>query len=382
MVRAPDNVAGLPFLYEGVVETEVAGMLPDAELAFLDEVMSHLDAHLKFQMLFELKRIHQSVGKTTVYVTHDRIEALSLSDTIAVMREGRIVEIGTPRQIYFESDRRFVADFIGETDFVPGQVLECAGGFVTVETAIGRFEGVPGDAIDGPLAQLMQAERLLAARRSASGEACLLLVDDDQDYVDTRGYYTATLEALSYDYEVWDVLSQGPPTANGRPGIHHVIARTMKDFGCRFKTMQGYRVERKAGWDTHGLPVEIEVEKQLGFTNKQQIEDYGIDKFNELCKKSVFRYINEWEKMTERIAFWVDLDEAYITYKNEYIQSVWWILKEFFTQGLLYQGHKVVPYCPRCGKVVIRRLGYIVQENNIINGKCKYCGYPIAGVWK
>jgi isoleucyl-tRNA synthetase len=145
------------------------------------------------------------------------------------------------------------------------------------------------------------------------------------------------------------VFFEGPPTANGRPGIHHVLARAFKDLFPRYKTMRGYHVNRRGGWDTHGLPVEIEVEKQLGFKNKQQIEEYGIDKFNELCRKSAFTYIQDWERLTDRIGYWVDLDTAYITYKNEYIESVWWILKTFWEKNLLYQGFKVVPYCPRCG---------------------------------
>ncbi len=145
------------------------------------------------------------------------------------------------------------------------------------------------------------------------------------------------------------VFYEGPPTANGRPGVHHVLARAFKDMFPRYKIMRGYHVSRRGGWDTHGLPVEIEVEKQLGFTNKQQIEEYGIDKFNELCKKSVFTYIQEWEKLTERIAFWVDLDTAYVTYTNDYIESVWWILKNFWEKDLLFKGYKIVPYCPRCG---------------------------------
>ena len=145
------------------------------------------------------------------------------------------------------------------------------------------------------------------------------------------------------------VMYEGPPTANGKPGIHHVIGRVYKDMFPRYKTMRGYWVDRRGGWDTHGLPVEIEVEKKLGFTNKSQIEAYGIDKFNELCKESAFTYIQEWEKITERIAYWVDFDRAYITYKNEYIESVWWLLKTIWEKDLLYQGYKVVPYCPRCG---------------------------------
>jgi isoleucyl-tRNA synthetase len=145
------------------------------------------------------------------------------------------------------------------------------------------------------------------------------------------------------------VFYEGPPTANGKPGVHHVLARAFKDMFPRYKTMCGYHVSRRGGWDTHGLPVEIEVEKQLGFTNKQQIEEYGIDKFNELCRKSVFTYIQDWERLTDRIAFWVDLEDAYVTYTNDYIESVWWILKDFWDKDLLYKGYKVVPYCPRCG---------------------------------
>jgi isoleucyl-tRNA synthetase len=145
------------------------------------------------------------------------------------------------------------------------------------------------------------------------------------------------------------VFYEGPPTANGKPGVHHVLARVFKDMFPRYKIMRGYHVSRRGGWDTHGLPVEIEVEKQLGFTNKQQIEAYGIDKFNELCKKSVFTYIRDWERLTERIGFWVDLEDAYVTYTNEYVESIWWILKNFWDKDLLYQGFKVVPYCSRCG---------------------------------
>ena len=145
------------------------------------------------------------------------------------------------------------------------------------------------------------------------------------------------------------VFYEGPPTANGRPGVHHVLARSFKDIFPRYKTMRGYHVSRRGGWDTHGLPVEIEVEKKLGFTNKQQIEDYGIGKFNELCRESAFTYIQEWEKLTDRIGYWVDLETAYVTFTNDYIESVWWILKNFWEKDLLYQGFKVVPYCPRCG---------------------------------
>jgi isoleucyl-tRNA synthetase len=145
------------------------------------------------------------------------------------------------------------------------------------------------------------------------------------------------------------VMYEGPPTANGKPGIHHVIGRVYKDMFPRYKTMQGFYVDRRGGWDTHGLPVEIEVERKLGFTNKAQIEEYGVAKFNALCKESAMSRIHDWEKMTERIGYWVDFDRAYITFKNEYIESVWWLLKQIWDKDLLYQGHKIVPYCPRCG---------------------------------
>jgi isoleucyl-tRNA synthetase len=142
---------------------------------------------------------------------------------------------------------------------------------------------------------------------------------------------------------------EGPPTANGKPGIHHVLARTLKDVICRYKTMQGYQVHRKAGWDTHGLPVEIEVEKQLGISSKPEIEAYGIEAFNKKCRESVFTYEKEWRRMTERIGYWIDMDHPYITLDNNYIETSWWILKQYFDKGLIYEGHKIMPYCARCG---------------------------------
>ncbi len=145
------------------------------------------------------------------------------------------------------------------------------------------------------------------------------------------------------------IFYEGPPTANGNPGIHHVIARALKDSVCRYKTMEGYQVKRKAGWDTHGLPVEIEVEKQLGLNNKQDIEAYGLDKFNHKCKESVFKYENNWREMTERMAYMIDLDNPYITLENDYIESVWWILDKMNKEGFIYEGHKILPYCSRCG---------------------------------
>lgn len=145
------------------------------------------------------------------------------------------------------------------------------------------------------------------------------------------------------------VFYEGPPTANGKPGVHHVLARAFKDLFPRYKIMRGYHISRRGGWDTHGLPVEIEVEKKHDFKNKQQIEEYGIAKFNAECKKSAFDYIQDWERLTDRIAFWVDLKTAYVTFTNEYIESLWWILRNLWDKELLYQGFKVVPYCPRCG---------------------------------
>jgi isoleucyl-tRNA synthetase len=147
---------------------------------------------------------------------------------------------------------------------------------------------------------------------------------------------------------VWSFY-EGPPTANGRPGSHHVLARVFKDVYPRYKTMCGYRVPRKAGWDCHGLPVELEVEKQLGISSKQEIEEYGIAEFNQRCRESVFEYVEEWNKLTERIGFWIDLDDPYVTLEDDYIESVWWSLRQLWDKGRLYEGHKVVPYCPRCG---------------------------------
>ncbi|HID20244.1 MAG TPA: isoleucine--tRNA ligase [Methanophagales archaeon] len=144
------------------------------------------------------------------------------------------------------------------------------------------------------------------------------------------------------------VFVEGPPTANGLPHPGHILTRVVKDLVLRYRTMRGYYVERKAGWDTHGLPVEIEVEKNLQINTKREIENYGIEKFNRKCKESVFRYEKEWVTATKRVGFWIDMDSPYITFDNNYIESVWWSLKETWKKGLLYKGHKVVPYCPRC----------------------------------
>ncbi len=159
---------------------------------------------------------------------------------------------------------------------------------------------------------------------------------------------------------------EGPPTANGKPGIHHVMARTLKDLVCRYKTLRGYQVHRKAGWDTHGLPVEIEVEKSLGIKNKNEIYEFGIEKFNKACHDSVFIYLDLWEKMTIRMGYWIDLKSAYITCDNNYIESVWWSLKQLFDKGLIYKEYKIVPQDPRSETVLSSHelaLGYRMTKD-------------------
>ncbi|MEA3253452.1 MAG: isoleucine--tRNA ligase, partial [Chloroflexota bacterium] len=145
------------------------------------------------------------------------------------------------------------------------------------------------------------------------------------------------------------VFYDGPPTTNGSPGIHHVLSRLYKDVPCRYKAMKGYYVERKAGWDTHGLPVELEVESSLGFNTKRQIEEYGVAQFNQRCRESVFKYIREWEVMVERVGQWIDMKDPYVTLKNDYIESCWWALKQLWDRNLIYRGYKTTPHCPRCG---------------------------------
>lgn len=145
------------------------------------------------------------------------------------------------------------------------------------------------------------------------------------------------------------VFYEGPPTANGRPGIHHLLARSFKDIILRYKTMQGFFVPRRGGWDTHGLPVEIEVEKKLGLKSKREIEKYGVGKFNAACRESVWQYREEWERLTERMGFWLDLKNAYVTYETSYVETLWWVIAEFAKKKLLYKSHKVVPWCTRCG---------------------------------
>ncbi|MDO8557086.1 MAG: class I tRNA ligase family protein [Candidatus Jorgensenbacteria bacterium] len=179
------------------------------------------------------------------------------------------------------------------------------------------------------------------------------------------------------------VFYEGPPTANGHPGLHHVLARAFKDIILRYKTMRGYYVPRKSGWDTHGLPVEIEVEKALGLKSKKEVEQYGIAEFNAKCKESVWKYKDEWEKLTERMGFWLDLKHPYITYDNRYMESVWYLLKEIWKKKLIYKGHKVVPWCTRCGTVLSSHevaQGYKETEDTSVYIKFKLkIGQKIGG---
>src|SRR5499427_6610237 len=161
-----------------------------------------------------------------------------------------------------------------------------------------------------------------------------------------EGTYEASL-AQREDAPRW-IFYEGPPTANGKPGTHHVLARAFKDLFPRYRTMKGFFVERKAGWDTHGLPVELEIEKKLGISGKQQIEEFGIARFNELCRQSVYTYVDAWTEVSKRMAFWQDYDRAYWTLTSDYIQSVWWALKSMWDRALIYKGFRVAPYCPRC----------------------------------
>jgi isoleucyl-tRNA synthetase len=176
--------------------------------------------------------------------------------------------------------------------------------------------------------------------------------------------------------ETWSFY-EGPPTANGRPGSHHVLARVFKDVYPRYRTMCGYRVPRKAGWDCHGLPVELEVEKQLGISSKQEIEEFGIAEFNARCRASVFEYVEEWEQLTERIGFWVDMKDPYVTLEDDYIESVWWSLRKLWDDGRLYEGHKVVPYCPRCGTALSSH--EVAQGYEDVEDPSIYVRFPLLG---
>jgi isoleucyl-tRNA synthetase len=174
------------------------------------------------------------------------------------------------------------------------------------------------------------------------------------------------------------VFYEGPPFANGNPGIHHVLARAFKDVIVRYRVMKGYYVPRIAGWDTHGLPVELEIEKQLGFSGKDQIEKYGVEEFNKRCRESVFKYLKEWNTLTERIGYWVDLEHAYKTMDNSYIETVWWALKQMWDKGLIYQGYRVTPHCPRCGtSLSSHEVSQGYKENT--EDPSIYIKFPVAG---
>jgi len=173
------------------------------------------------------------------------------------------------------------------------------------------------------------------------------------------------------------IFFEGPPTANGRPGIHHVFSRTLKDLICRFHTMLGQGVTRIAGWDTHGLPVEIEVEKALNISGKREIEAYGVERFNKLCRESVFRYKTDWEALSDRIGYWLDYEHPYVTYSNNYIETVWWLLKRLHEKALLYRGHKVLPYCPRCGTALSSH--EVAQGYETVQTNSVYVTFPLLG---
>ena len=175
------------------------------------------------------------------------------------------------------------------------------------------------------------------------------------------------------------VFYEGPPTANGKPGIHHVEARSFKDLFCRFQTMRGHVVHRKGGWDCHGLPVEIEVEKQLGITQKRQIEeDIGIEEFTRRCRESVTRYVDDWTRLTDRIGFWVDMEDPYWTMSKEYVESVWWILKQIWDKGLLEEDFKVVPYCPRCETSLSAHEQHYAGSYRSVEDPSVYVRFPLA----
>lgn len=206
----------------------------------------------------------------------------------------------------------------------------------------GRGDGATAVHPPGPVAPAGQRFAMIPAGQSADElEQEVLAVWQDEDLF-------ARVQAARAGGEPW-IFFEGPPTANGQPGIHHVFARTIKDLFCRHRAMRGHFVPRKAGWDTHGLPVEIEVEKRLGISGKQDIEKLGVEEFNRLCRESVWTYRGDWERLSERIGYWLDYEHPYVTYSNEYVESVWWALSRLHERDLLYRGHKILPYCARCG---------------------------------
>src|SRR3989344_4304075 len=194
------------------------------------------------------------------------------------------------------------------------------------------------------------------------------------DFWEDRKIFEKSLEARKKAKRF--VFFEGPPTANGRPGIHHFLGRSFKDLYCRYKTMCGFFVARKAGWDTHGLPVEIEIEKELGFKNKKDIEDYSIDKFNKKARESVWKYRMEWEDMTRKMRFWLDMKDPYITYQNDYIESLWHIIQQIWKKKLLYLAHKVVPFCTRCGTSLSSH--EVAQGYRTVTDKSVIVKFPIS----
>ena len=194
---------------------------------------------------------------------------------------------------------------------------------------------------------------------------------------EAEGLFRQTLRARERAGAPSFVFFEGPPTANGRPGIHHVFSRTIKDLFCRYRAAKGFYVLRKAGWDTHGLPVEIEVEKALKISGKQQIEAFGVAEFNRRCRESVWTYKDDWQNLSERIAYWLDYDDPYVTYSNEYVESVWWALKTLFDKGLLIRGHKILPYCPRCGTALSSH--EVAQGYEDVEDPSVYVALDVAG---
>jgi isoleucyl-tRNA synthetase len=201
------------------------------------------------------------------------------------------------------------------------------------------------------------------------------LEHDVLDFWEREQVFARSLEA-SLDGPRW-VFYEGPPTANGMPGAHHVEARVFKDVFPRYRTMKGYHVERRAGWDCHGLPVELAVEKELGFSGKQDIEAYGVAAFNDKCRESVERHVGEFEAMTQRMGYWVDMTKAYRTMDADYIESVWWSLKQIFDKGLLVQDHRVAPYCPRCGTGLSDH--ELAQGYETVVDPSVYVRFPVTG---
>jgi isoleucyl-tRNA synthetase len=207
----------------------------------------------------------------------------------------------------------------------------------------------------------------------------LQLEEDTLRFWKEQGIFNKSIEIRAEEPHY--AFYEGPPTTNGSPGVHHVLSRLYKDVVCRYKTMNGYHVPRKAGWDTHGLPVELEVENSLALTSKAQIEEYGVARFNDHCRQSAFKYIKEWEVMTERLGCWLDMEHPYTTLDNSYIESCWWIIKELWDRGLIYQGYKVTPHCPRCGTSLSSHevaLGYKDAEDPSVYIKFRVEPSPIS----